>query len=271
MAPQIRGGERADAGVGRYSWEEPARLACARMNSVGIRRRELLIATGLCILFGGPAAAGPSVARRLRLKNVNTGETFEGPYRDATGPIPDAIVDLAHFLRDFHVNKVGPIDVGTIDFVADVLDAVGQTMASVLSGYRTPETNARLRATTVGVAEKSQHLYGRAVDVSMDRLVDAKTAALQMGRGGVGWYPRSHFIHLDTGPLRSWEKDGMGIELLLAGAPSNRSYTPVKPHELSPSIASVVAPTSTASGSGLPPCRQIVHGVEIIRITGCKS
>ena len=241
------------------------------MNSVRIRRRELLIATGLCILFGGHAAARPSMPRRLRLKNVNTGETFEGPYRDSTGPIPDAIVDLAHFLRDFHVNKVGPIDVGTLDFFADVLDAVGQTTASVLSGYRTPETNARLRATTLGVAEKSQHLYGRAVDVSMDRLVDAKTAARRMGRGGVGWYPRSHFIHLDTGPPRSWEKDGMGIDLLFAGTPPHRPYALAEPHGLSPSIASEAAPTlSTASGSGLPACRETVHGIEIIRITGCS-
>jgi uncharacterized protein YcbK (DUF882 family) len=239
------------------------------MNRVRIRRRELLLASGLCILFGGHAVAAPSVPRRLRLKNVNTGETFDGPYRDATGPIPDAIVDLAYFLRDFHVNKVGPIDVGTLDFVADVLDAVGQTMASVLSGYRTPETNARLRATTLGVAEKSQHLYGRAVDVSMDRLVDAKTVARRMGRGGVGWYPRSHFIHLDTGPPRSWEKDGMGIELLLASAPPNRSDALVEPRRLSPSITSVAARTSTAPGSDLQPCRQTVHGIEIIRGTGC--
>ena len=67
-------------------------------------------------------------------------------------------------------------------------------------------------------AEKSQHLYGRAIDVSFDRrLLDAETAARRMARGGVGWYPRSHFIHLDTGPTRSWEMDGTGLDRMLAG------------------------------------------------------
>ncbi|HXP74736.1 MAG TPA: DUF882 domain-containing protein [Stellaceae bacterium] len=197
------------------------------MSSALLRRRDLLIATGLCILGAGTLAPGnaapvaiarPVAPRRLKLKNVHTGETFEGPYRDNTGPIPDAITDLAHFLRDFHVNKVGPIDVATLDFLADVMDAVGETNASVLSAYRTPETNARLRATMFGVAEKSQHMYGRAIDVSFDRrLLDAETAARRMARGGVGWYPRSHFVHLDTGPTRSWEMDGTGLDRVLSG------------------------------------------------------
>src|SRR5262249_12122784 len=76
----------------------------------------------------------------------------------------------------------------------------------------------RLRATMFGVAEKSQHVYGRAIDVSFDRrLVDAETAARRMARGGVGWYPRSHFVHLDTGPTRSWEMNGSGLDRLLSG------------------------------------------------------
>jgi len=213
-------------------------------------RRELLIATGLSILFGGRAMAAPSVPRRLKLKNVHTGETFEGPYRDAAGPIPSAIADLAAFLRDFHANKVGPIDVGTLDFLADVLDAVGQTTASVLSAYRTPETNARLRATVFGVAEKSQHLLGRAIDVSLDRrLGDAETAARRMGRGGVGWYPRSHFIHLDTGPPRSWEKGGSGLELLLAGnGHARRPLTVAERHQLQRSIAKAFARRAGSTG-----------------------
>ncbi len=192
------------------------------------RRRDLLIATGLTILVPGslsPGEAAPvaiarpaSSPRRLKLKNVHTGETFDGPYRDDEGPIPSAVTDLAHFLRDFHVNKVGPLDVGTLDFLADVMNAIGVGEASVLSAYRTPETNARLRATMFGVAEKSQHLYGRAIDVTFDRrLVDAETIARRMARGGVGWYPRSHFVHLDTGPSRSWEMNGTGLDRLLSG------------------------------------------------------
>src|ERR1700724_3404495 len=147
------------------------------MDGMSLRRRDLLIATGLCIIVRGAAAAQPSLARRLRLKNANTGESFDGYYRDESGPIPGAMVDLAAFLRDHHANRIGPVNVATLDFLADVLDAVGQTGATVLSAYRTPETNARLAATRFGVAEKSQHLLGNALDVAFDRRMgDAKPA-----------------------------------------------------------------------------------------------
>lgn len=196
--------------MGKVGWQTMGRMS--------LRRRDLLIATGLCIIVRGAAAAEPSVARRLKLRNANTGESFEGYYRDGSGPIPGAMVDLAALLRDHHANKIGPVDVAALDFLADVLAAVGQTGATILSAYRTPETNARLAATRFGVAEKSQHLLGRAVDVAFDgRMADAETAARRMKRGGVGWYPRSHFIHLDSGPTRSWEMDGAGLDMMLAG------------------------------------------------------
>jgi len=188
------------------------------MNRILTRRREFLIGSGLCLAFGSRAIAAPSLPRRLSLTNANTGETFDGAYRDADGPIPDAIADLAVLLRDHHVNKVGPVDIETLDFLADVMAATGQTHATILSAFRTPETNAKLAASLFGAAEKSQHLLGKALDVTFDaRLPDARAAALRMDRGGVGWYPRSHFIHLDTGPPREWEKDGTGLDLLLAG------------------------------------------------------
>jgi uncharacterized protein YcbK (DUF882 family) len=196
------------------------------MNSILTRRREFLIGSGLCLLLGGRALAAPSAPRRLSLTNANTGESFDGPYRDTDGPIPDAIGDLAVLLRDHHVNKVGPVDVETLDFLADVMAATGQSHATVLSAFRTPETNRKLAASAFGAAEKSQHLLGRALDVTFDtRLPDARAAALKMGRGGVGWYPRSHFIHLDTGPPREWEKDGTGLDLLLAGGRPHRQLT----------------------------------------------
>ena len=189
----------------------------ARWSRATLRRRDLLLATGVCILLRQNAFALLTGGRRLALRNMHTGETFDGPYRDATGPLPSAVSDLAVFLRDFHVDKSGPVDIGMLDFLADVMGATNQTGATVLSAYRTRETNERLRATSFGVAEQSQHLYGRAIDVTFDRnLGGTERAALGMKRGGVGWYPRSHFIHLDSGPTRSWELDGANFDRLLA-------------------------------------------------------
>ena len=187
-------------------------------NRAGLRRRELLLATGVSILLTGTAFARTEEPHRFILKNANTGETFTGPYRDATGPLPSAVSDLAVFLRDFHVDKTGPVDIAMLDFLADVMAATNQSQATVLSAYRTRETNERLRATTFGVAENSQHIVGRAIDVTFDRdLAGVERTALAMKRGGVGWYPNSHFIHLDSGPIRSWELDGDFDSLLIAG------------------------------------------------------
>lgn len=182
-----------------------------------LRRRDLLLATGVSILLRNNAFALPTGERRLMLKNAHTGETFNGIYRDATGPLPSAVSDLAVFLRDFHVDESGPVDIDMLDFLADVMAAINLSGATVLSAYRTRETNERLKASTFGVAEQSQHLFGRAIDVTFDRqLGNAEHAAVAMRRGGVGWYPRSHFIHLDSGPTRSWELDGAGFGHLLA-------------------------------------------------------
>jgi hypothetical protein len=108
------------------------------------------------------------------------------------------------------------MDVGVIDFLGDVLDAIGETSATILSAYRTAETNALLAHTTFGVAENSQHLYGRALDFHPgSKLAEAMTAARAMQRGGVGWYPDSGFIHIDTGPVRNWTLDQRRLDDLL--------------------------------------------------------
>jgi uncharacterized protein YcbK (DUF882 family) len=158
--------------------------------------------------------------RRLKLVNAHTGETFDGIYRDDKGPVARVMQELCVFLRDFHSAAQTEMDVGVIDFLADVLDAIGETKATILSAYRTPETNAMLARTTFGVAENSQHIYGRALDLCVDsKLPEAMRAARAMRRGGVGWYPRSGFIHIDTGPLRNWTLDDRRLDdLLLSNA-----------------------------------------------------
>jgi len=199
-------------------------------NRAILRRRDLLLAAGTGIFLSNTAFALPDGGRRLLLKNAHTGETFNGPYRDANGPLLTAVTDLAAFLRDFHADKTGPVDIGMLDFLADVMAATGQRSATVLSAYRTRETNDKLKATTFGVAEQSQHLFGRAIDVTFDsQLSGTKTAALKMKRGGVGWYPQSEFIHLDSGPTRNWELNGGNFDRLLGGYSKEDLLGPPRP------------------------------------------
>ena len=162
------------------------------------------------------AVSYPPKLRRLRLFNAHTGENFEGTYRDDKGPIDRVVGELCIFLRDHHSGEKAQIDVGVIDFLADVLDSVGETKATILSAYRTAETNALLARTMFGVAEHSQHIVGRALDLRLEsKLADAMTRARTMQRGGVGWYPHSGFIHIDTGPVRNWTLDERGLDGLL--------------------------------------------------------
>src|ERR1044071_6412746 len=180
------------------------------------RRRFLAIVGGL-LAAPRPSAAWPAVAplRRLRLVNAHTGENFDGPFRDDIGPIAVALAELSALLRDHHSGEKTAIDIGVLDFLASVMDAVGATHATVLSAYRTRETNAMLARTTFGVAENSQHIYGRALDIRLStRNDDAMQATRGLQRGGVGWYPHSGFFHIDTGPVRNRMLDKQGLDSL---------------------------------------------------------
>ncbi|MGH7052938.1 MAG: YcbK family protein [Stellaceae bacterium] len=163
---------------------------------------------------------------RLHLFNPHTGESFNGPYRDATGPIPGAMHELSEFLRDFHCGATIAMDVRVLDFLAAVLAAVGDSRAEILSAYRTPATNAMLARTMFGVAEHSQHMYGRALDIHVEKLAAAMAAARAMKRGGVGWYPQSHFIHIDCGPVRNWDLDEKNLNRLLLFDPGPMQIGP---------------------------------------------
>ena len=183
-----------------------------------VNRRFILSLIGGILARSTPLRALPLPApRRIRLFNAHTHETFDGPYRDDNGPISSAFEDLSRLLRDHRSGKQITIDVGVLDFLAAVMEAVGASRATVLSGYRTVETNRMLSRTVFGVADNSQHLYGRALDVRFDTgLVKAMEAARAMKRGGVGWYPRSGFIHIDTGPVRNWSLEGDRLDRLLS-------------------------------------------------------
>jgi uncharacterized protein YcbK (DUF882 family) len=183
-----------------------------------LERRLLLalIGSSATVVAEARAFPRPPAPRRLQLVHAHTGETYQGTYRDDRGPIPRALDELCIFLRDHHCGAVCRMDIGVIDFLADVLDAVGVPKATILSAYRTRSTNDLLARTTFGVAEYSQHIYGRALDFHVDqKLAEAAAAARAARRGGVGWYPNSGFIHIDTGPVRNWTLGQRGLARLL--------------------------------------------------------
>lgn len=200
------------------------------MDKVQLRRRDALALIGAAIILPAPAFA--ATPRRLKLFNAHTKETFDGPYRDLLGPIPSAMADLATFLRDHHSGVVGPVYVETLDILADVMRETGQTRGTVLSAYRTAATNRKLADRLYGVAEKSQHVNGRAIDITFDSKLSAAAGfARGLRRGGVGWYPNSHFLHLDSGPVRYWTLGGKGLtrgfdaQAILSGAVKKRPYS----------------------------------------------
>lgn len=215
------------------------------------RRRFLAATVGLfCAPYAAYATPAAPKAFRLRLVDAHSGAVFDGVYRDAKGPIAHAIDELDLFLRDRHTGGVTNIDVGTLDFLAKVMAAIGQTSATVLSAYRSFATNEKLAHTTFGVAENSQHLYGRALDVSFPaaKLADAVAAARAMKQGGVGWYPRSEFIHLDTGPVRNWDLGTEGLKEQLTKWPA-----PTQVDSKPTGVMLVDGPGRLTVGGGKPP------------------
>jgi len=221
------------------------------------RRRVLsLLAGAIAWPHVARAMPVPPACRRLRLLNPHTGETFDGAFRNEREPIAEALDDLSAFLRDFHCGERIAVDVGVLDFLATLLEAIGEKEAIILSAYRTPATNAMLARTHFGVADNSQHMYGRALDVTFhSNLPEAMRIARAMQRGGVGWYPQSGFIHIDTGPVRNWDFDQSGLDSLIANdRPSDlaRPAKPVRDRSYSPELQASGRPLPSFERSGRP-------------------
>jgi uncharacterized protein YcbK (DUF882 family) len=174
------------------------------------RRRFLVGSLGAAAAAAGPwrhAAAAAPPAHRLEFYHIHTAEKLAITYREHGALIPDALLEINRYLRDFRSEQIHDIDVALLDALHDLYTTFdGRGNFEVISGYRSPRTNAALRHVTSGVAEHSLHIQGRAIDV---RLTSAKTAALRdaaiaLRVGGVGYYPESNFVHVDTGAVRTW-------------------------------------------------------------------
>ena len=179
-----------------------------------LSRRTLLRVGGLAALgvASAPAAtlamlSAPYSPRRLRFFNLHTGERVDAVYFEKGRYVGQALDQINYILRDFRANAVKPIHPAVLDLVVAIrrrLDTDGEI--AVISGYRTPETNAMLAAHSDGVARHSLHLDGMAIDYRVPgrTLEQLHRAAVSMRAGGVGYYPRSDFVHVDVGRIRYW-------------------------------------------------------------------
>jgi uncharacterized protein YcbK (DUF882 family) len=181
--------------------------------SAFLRRRFLrhaasFAAAGALPAVSAPARAAQAGPRALAMVHTHTHEQIDLVFAHSDRFVPEALSSLNHFLRDHYTGDIGPIEPGVFDLLHRVQQVLGSRRSfEVISGYRCPTTNTRLRETRAGgVAKHSLHMEGRAIDVRLPGvpLADLRDAALSLRAGGVGFYPRDQFVHLDTGRVRSW-------------------------------------------------------------------
>jgi len=145
--------------------------------------------------------------RILNFYHTHTGDKLTVDYHDGTDYITDAVSEINHYLRDFRTDETYPIDLGLLDMLHELKVMTGHNGTfEVISGYRSPKTNAGLRSKSNGVAKRSLHMQGRAIDIRLSGF-DTKQlqkAAIKLAKGGVGYYQKSNFIHVDTGRVRRW-------------------------------------------------------------------
>lgn len=184
----------------------------SRPRKSGLVSRRRVLGMGAVLILGGLALpesvrARTPGKRELAFHNLHTGEDLRAAYWVDGVYDPRALAEVNYLLRDFRTGDVKAIDVGLLDLLHDLGERLGSAEPyHVISGYRSPRTNQMLANNNGGVARKSLHMKGLAIDVSLSRrkLSDLRQVAMAMRRGGVGYYPKSGFVHLDVGRVRSW-------------------------------------------------------------------
>ena len=145
--------------------------------------------------------------RRLSFFHTHTGESIEIVYARDGSYLSPALTTINDFLADFRTDDVGAMDPVLLDILYELRESLGSDGTyEVISAYRSPATNEMLRSQSTGVARDSQHLRGKAIDVRLRGTATSRLrdAAIALERGGVGYYPESDFVHLDTSRVRSW-------------------------------------------------------------------
>lgn len=176
-----------------------------------IGRRRLLIGAGAAFvaapLSSALAQIAPQGARTLSFNNIHTGEKLKIDYWVDGNYVPDALQTINHLLRDYRNGQVHVIEPKLLDLLTTLRGRLETEEAlEVISGYRSPQTNAMLHAESSGVAAKSLHMKGMAIDIRIPgrALSVLHQTALNLRAGGVGYYPKSDFVHVDVGRVRQW-------------------------------------------------------------------
>jgi uncharacterized protein YcbK (DUF882 family) len=152
-----------------------------------------------------PSAIPPE--KSLSLYNTHTGEGLNAVYWVEGEYLPEALAAVDHVLRDHRTDEIKPIDPQLLDLLHAIRKELGcHQPFHIISGYRSPTTNAYLRAVSRGVAEHSLHMDGKAVDLRLPgwAAFTVRGVAVDLRLGGVGYYPRSEFVHVDVGRIRHW-------------------------------------------------------------------
>jgi len=179
------------------------------IETIATERRAFLgaaLASGM-MGFTNSTFAKSNPERALSLYNQHTGESlysvfwYEGEYQE------DSLKEINYLFRDYRSNLIHPIDTSLLDLLYQITQASGSYKPiDIISGYRSPKTNQKLRKRSRHVAKNSYHIKGKAVDIKIANRSSKQVykAAKALKAGGVGYYPRSGFVHVDTGPVRHW-------------------------------------------------------------------
>jgi uncharacterized protein YcbK (DUF882 family) len=169
-----------------------------------------LLTTAACLFPHKAVSAAFNVfspEKFLSFYNTHTGEALKSIYWEQGTYLPQALSDINYILRDHRTEEVKEIDVELLDLLFALRQKLGCTMPfNIISGYRSPETNTFLNSMSNGVVKNSLHIFGKAIDIRLPgySLKVLRRAAIDLRRGGVGYYPSSDFVHVDVGRIRYW-------------------------------------------------------------------
>jgi len=177
-------------------------------------RRKFLnqLAYGSLLTLGMPALTKAAIKhlpsrKSLAFQNTHTGDKLKLTYFEQGRYVKDALKEISYLFRDIRTGDLHTIDTALLDQLFDLKTLLGvRKPFHIVSGYRSPATNAKLCKKSHAVARNSFHMQGRAIDIRIEGVETKviRNAALAMGHGGVGYYPKADFIHLDTGEFRAW-------------------------------------------------------------------